>query len=924
MTQQAMRKALRAFEIRTGSYLPQARFRPPTYASGLIERPRLYARLEEALSTPTLLLRASPGYGKTVLLGQWFSKLRHGKVNTAWLTLDESCRDARIFLGRVIAALFEGGFEHHGATRDWLSGRRRWDEESIAQRIADSRSDSTDPTVLFLDDLQHLNDSAAADCLKNLVEASSGGFHLIMASRGEPCIARSRLISTGQLRELEEREIAFTPAEIGSFYQHTRSNTLPDAQCENIGRQTEGWVCGLVLLHGRCNEPHPGPQSGGVPCVQMRRMDNFFSEQSFGQQPAEIRHFLLVASLLKRFCAPLYDAVSGGADGARLLQHCERNGLFLIHQEESGWFRFHSQFGQFLRARARELPAPEQVDCHRRASSWLAANGCPLDASEHAMLAGDVMHAAQLLDDSCDTLFGSWRLPGVPGLAARLPESVRARFPRVTLAAACQLIVEWRFDEAETLLTAARARLDELAGVEGTSLRELHFLRGLHLHRTAMLAQFRDQPRATEQLCEQLLRDHHDAPSYLKGRFYTVLLNARRQQFKLSELDRLDALARQHNIHANNPLVSLVHDCITGIAFHMAGRTESALARLQDAVDAAAAIEGRGGPHGALAALPLAEIRFARNELEAAESLVGEFMPSATESGLGEKLISGWLTKARLTRLSLGDAAALAVLEEATTIAGQRGFRRMQFLTGAERIKIMVRAGRKYDADAVAQELDLPRDPAHVSPAKRATVTDEAQALAWMRLALAHGKLADGLRVARHWRAHHIAAGAYASLAQWEILLLHQLLLDGQERAATRTLRGAFSAARHGRLVRLFLDEGPLVTSLVGRYSQRENATADATDSFAAEVAAALPEREEVLGSTPPVPAVHLVGCLTQTEIQVLTMAGAGLRNCDVGERLGLTEGSIKWCLQQIYDKIGVRKRSQAIDRARRLGLISA
>jgi len=234
----------------------------------------------------------------------------------------------------------------------------------------------------------------------------------------------------------------------------------------------------------------------------------------------------------------------------------------------------------------------------------------------------------------------------------------------------------------------------------------------------------------------------------------------------------------------------------------------------------------------------------------------------------------------------------------------------------------MVRAGRKYDADAVAQELDLPRDPAHVSPAKGATVTDEAQALAWMRLALAHGKQADGLRVARHWRSHHMAAGAYASLVQWEILLIHQLLLDGQERAATRTLREAFSAARHGRLVRPFLDEGPLVTSLVGRYSQRENGLADATESFAAAVAAALPQREEVISSTPPVPAVHLVGRLSQTEIQVLTMAGAGLRNCDVGERLGMTEGSIKWCLQQIYDKIGVRKRSQAIDRARRLGLI--
>jgi len=242
----------------------------------------------------------------------------------------------------------------------------------------------------------------------------------------------------------------------------------------------------------------------------------------------------------------------------------------------------------------------------------------------------------------------------------------------------------------------------------------------------------------------------------------------------------------------------------------------------------------------------------------------------------------------------------------------------------AERVKVLVRLGSTRDADALAREVELPRDSARVLPCRRVTLQEEAEALAWVRLAQAHNRVTEALHVARQWRSHLATHGARGHLAQWEILLTQLYLLHGEECAATRSLRAALSSAAPGRLIRPFLDEGPALTSLILHYAQSQSSCADAPEALAALLAAEL--QSGAPGAAPGeqgVVSAHLAGALSQTEIRVLAMAGAGLRNCDVGERLGMTEGSVKWCLQQIYDKIGVRKRSQAVDRARRLGLIA-
>ena len=139
-------------------------------------------------------------------------------------------------------------------------------------------------------------------------------------------------------------------------------------------------------------------------------------------------------------------------------------------------------------------------------------------------------------------------------------------------------------------------------------------------------------------------------------------------------------------------------------------------------------------------------------------------------------------------------------------------------------------------------------------------------------------------------------------------------------------MRRALRQACHGRYIRQFLDAGAPIDALL-------HSIVDACpDHPHAEIAFA----REILDIDQPeagrhVAALHLregdaggiQGALGARELELLQFVSSGLSNRGIGEVMGMTEGTVKWYLQQVYDKLGVRRRHLALDKARRLGLVA-
>jgi LuxR family maltose regulon positive regulatory protein len=303
-------------------------------------------------------------------------------------------------------------------------------------------------------------------------------------------------------------------------------------------------------------------------------------------------------------------------------------------------------------------------------------------------------------------------------------------------------------------------------------------------------------------------------------------------------------------------------------------------------------------------------------------------LPYATELGFVDQLMPGYITHARL-RHARGDfPGALQALDEGMSIAVERGLERLRLAVTSERVHMLLRENQTEDAARVAKAAGIPSAMDSLLPNRSITTLDELRALTWCRLALAQGNIPEALTLGKQWRRHCTARGAVRSLVRWDLLLSQALFLRGDQRAAHRTLREAITNAAGSRLVRSFIDEGPVVRTMLASIYEGDLEVLHPSDAFAAE----LLEIFDQAGSKspggmrsvkPPSTPEGLFGKLSAKEREVLGLVSSGMRNREVAQKLGMTEGSVKWYMQQVYDKIGTRRRFQAVERARQFGLIA-
>jgi LuxR family maltose regulon positive regulatory protein len=436
-----------------------------------------------------------------------------------------------------------------------------------------------------------------------------------------------------------------------------------------------------------------------------------------------------------------------------------------------------------------------------------------------------------------------------------------------------------------------------------------------------MLAQFEDDMPTVERHCTTLLEGFMDADPYVVGTYYTSLLYAEREQFKLLRFEKLDACARDYFRIAGSRFVLVWHQSIVGPTRFLAGDLQGAIDALEDGMDAAAAVAGCGSPLASIPALLLAEIHYERNDVALASELVDRHLALASGLGFVDQLVAGYLTSSRLARLR-GDAReAERILGRGMDLAHARGFGRLAEHIVAEQMTRSLAEGDLDRARRLATVHELRVGLECVVPKPRSTTRTEARANAWVSLARAEGRIDDALEVARRWQRFAERSGAVRSDVRWSLVVAQILLGRGDARAAERVTRRAIASATPGRFVRSFLDIGATLTLLLGDI-EADSAATSATDSFTNELlqlAGALrtPARARPLPEPAP-----LSEPLNAREVEIVRLVASGFSNRDIADRLGMTEGTVKWHLHRIFDKVGARRRTQVVHHARSIGLL--
>ncbi len=720
------------------------------------------------------------------------------------------------------------------------------------------------------------------------------------------------------MAELRAPDLRFTPEEASAFVGDAMGLDLSAEDVSALGGITEGWAAALRLaalsMKGRGDvSGFVGSFSGGH-----RDVFDFLAEEVLERQSVPVQSFLLETSVLDNLSGPLCDAVTGRDDGQRMLDRLERGNLLVVPlDDERRWYRYHHLFADFLRSRLERQRPGRPATLHRRASEWCEENALVVEAVGHALRAEDHDRAARLMERGIDQTWYRGELVTLLGWLRTLPEEAMRRRPLLMVWYAAVLMLEGRLDGIEALLceaegAAGRSGEGDEEAPPGTGdpqhvLATAAAVRSLH-------AGFSGDPtgavdharRALSLLPEDNLNPRPFAALCL-AEAYRAADEPEAATAAFAETARLGRAAG-HDYIALAAMGTLAH-------LRMAqGRLREADVLLRQALEFAVERGAELLPAVGRVRIGLGELLYERDELEAAErelALGTELAERAGELGV---LVRGRvaLSRAKRARGDAGTARDLA--QEAERLA--RGSGSPEAVVGAA----LWRA--RLDITMAWTGAGSP-DPEFVSGARGLSRTArEAERLHRARLLIARGNHVGALKLLD--RPHETPEGANWR-RQLEALTLRALALwaNNEKTQAIDVVGQALALGEPEGYVRTFVDEGPAMTALLSEVlatrQRGASAPADAVATHYLRRLLAALERDASGAASPP---EGLLEPLTERELEVLQLVAAGKTNRQVATDLFVSVGTVKTHANNVYRKLDAHSRTQAVSRARELGLL--
>ncbi len=888
---------------------------------GFVARPRLLERLEEGLARGLLLVCAPAGFGKTSLLADW---ARRGQRPVAWLSLDEGDNDPARFWRHVVAALGRARPGIAEQVAPLLGPPAPASFEGLVTALINQLATQPDQVLLVLDDYHLIEAPPVHGSLGFLLEHRPPGLHLVLTSRVDPPFGLARLRARGQLAELRDADLRFTAEEAAALLREAVGPDLPDGAVAALTARTEGWVAGLQLaglsLRGQADVAGFVASFSG----SHRYVLDYLAEEVLERQPEPVRGFLLATSVLERLSGELCDAVTGRTDSQRLLEGIERANLFLVSLDEvRGWWRYHQLFADLLRVRLQQQRPDRVLALHRAAASWHEEHGLVDDAVRHAVAAGEMSWAARLIEQYFDALF----LPGegatVRRWLAMLPAELVWSRPRLCLAQTFMALVGGDMEAIEPPLDAAErafaAAADEpFEPSVGRAASLLANLPAAIAVDRAWLAYLRGDAEGTVAFASRALAELGEDEWMLDSAARWHLAVAEWLRGRLAEAERALSSSTARWRAAGERYLAVRGCHHLGLVQRAQGRLDAALGTYQQALEMTAPLGQPALPSAGIARVGMAEVAYQRNELDTALEHVTEGIARCRQLVYTPPLATGLATLAWIRQVQGDLAGSLEAIDEAEGVAPSRGVATLLNPAPALRARLLLARGDLAAAVRWTEQRGLGADDDPSYP-------HEPEYLVLARVLLAQDRPDHALGLLGRLHAAARAQGRLGSLIEIQALRALALAGGGDEAAAVAVLAEALTLACPQGYVRVFADEGAPMGALLGRLVAAQRTAQSAAGGVPLDCLARLLRAFDAThagrGGAAAVPG--LVEQLTDRELQVLGLLAAGRSNQRIAGELVVSLDTVKKHVGRVLDKLGAANRTEAVARARELGLLS-
>ncbi|MFX1674798.1 LuxR C-terminal-related transcriptional regulator [Paraburkholderia sp. A2WS-5] len=892
-------------------HLVSTKFSPPRIGAKHVLRADLLAQLQRVQYCRLALVTGSAGYGKTTLLAQWRQACLKAGAEVAWLSLTGEDKSYIDFCSALFAAMQRAGMAVEMDLPLENTSAAAMDASIAA--IVEAAIDLPKDLYIFIDDYQYVEAPLAHRFMQKLLDHGPGNLHLVIASRVTPPLSLSRLRMMDQTVELESAGLPFDLAETRTFVDENLGPGKINAdELTLIHELTSGWPsCIQLIVIMLKNRPETRAMLRDL-VWRSSDLQTYLSEEVMAHLPAELAEFAEALSILRRFNASLAHAVTGVEHAAELLQRMEDENLLIIRvdsDDRTAWYRFHPLFGEFLATRlARREPAAV-CELHRRASRWYAGHGLLAEAVRHASAGEDVEFAASVIERAAPATWSLEYLSPTLHLLERLPEETLFRHQRL-LFIACLTVA------LTTRPAKAKAWLAQLQDNALSTYPEI--ARSLPLIHAAIAFQHDDTQHMID-LLEPLLNEPIENP-FLQYLLISELCAAYGAAGRYADAKRLLDRHPVPPADRDNDM-ALVAQATRASSMLLEGNVREAQRESAALLERSVHAVGRYSISANVCASVLADAWYELDRIDDARETIANRRGLLQSSG-PDVMIRASLCRARLDLLQESPEAALAFLEQQTAhLRSMRQIRAVAHML-AEQIKILL---LKRDHARARDTLGLLDEIEQAHPAEQGYRAEIPAVVALARArVLCHDQPEEALRALQVTRSHAVEFGRGRLAALADLLSATIFAEQKNDSDARFCLSRAVEAAQHLGLVRTFVDEGAAAGKLLARMV-RERKLEGAVLQYASMLLDKFPDsvvRDGLAGAPGRGGASKLQPQLTQREVEILGLVAQAMSNKRIALALNITLETVKWNLRNIFAKLGVSSRYDAMIWARKQDLI--
>ena len=872
----------------------------PPLRTNHLSRPHLIQRLEAGSEGKLTLISAPAGYGKTTLVAEWISV---SNMPFCWISLDESDNDVGRFLAYFIASLDSINIAVDQQLPGLIQSPQQIKIDAILIPLLNQITVSQMDFAIVLDDYHLIQNKEIQDALTYIIEHSPPTMHLVIVTRADPHLPLSRLRARGQMTEIRASDLRFSVEEGEILLNQVYAFKLPSKSIETLVERSDGWIAALQMISLALQErPDPDVYIQGFSGSQTYITD-YLTDEVLQGQTQEIKNFLIQTSILDRLSGPLCDAVLGREDSHQILKTLRDTNLFLTSLDDKNhWFRYHRLFADLLQGRLLESRPEILPELYLDASRWFEDNGYPSEAIEYAFRGDKIERAAALIKQHAKATIMQSEISTFKRWVEKLPESLVVQEPTLCILYAWVVLVY----DGQT--PVARSYLEKVEPVDEHVCGQVNTVRSI-------LAVFDKQFLTGVELARQALEQLPDQDHFFRNIAGWNLSGALAVSGDTQAALEVLAEVIQTSLADRHYLVAIIALCRLAGALAQRGELHRARDTYAQAIEIASTGQRGTLPAASEGMMGLGKIYWEWNQTGAARETLIESI-TLSKRWRENTAIDSYVTLAQIQQAQGDVRSANQSIGEAQKLAGQTtATENDDKYVAFQRVYLMLRQGDLQSAQRWAAKRGLGNyigvKKLDLSGNLGSDVILHYELIAFSKVLIAEKHYDQALSLLKLLLPLMEQLGYLKKIIEIHILTASGLYAQGKTEAAVSSLVLALKLAQPEGFARVFLDEGDFVADLLKEIEVRGQGT-----EF---------ERGLLNTLTPsvgkPRPPADLVDPLSERELEVLRMLRTELSAPEIAQHLHISVTTMRTHTRNIYSKLGVHSRFEAVTRAEKLAL---